>query len=89
MIEALEHAKWTPEARFSYHLLSLMQRLKQKHEAYHHMVINICGFRHLSLTCLSIMQEIIFHFFSLIKVVKSTYFARICFWAKFLGHFFL
>ncbi|XP_078179183.1 nucleoside hydrolase 3-like isoform X2 [Carex rostrata] len=37
MIEALEHARGTPEACFSYSLLSLMQRLKQKHETYHHM----------------------------------------------------
>ncbi|KAJ3687609.1 hypothetical protein LUZ61_016773 [Rhynchospora tenuis] len=39
MIEALEHVKGTPEAHFSYRLLSLMQRLKQRHVAYHHMDI--------------------------------------------------
>ncbi|XP_026665801.2 uncharacterized protein LOC103721032 [Phoenix dactylifera] len=39
ILKSLKLAGNTPEAQFAYHLLSLMQKLQQRHQAYHHMEI--------------------------------------------------
>lgn len=92
MIEALEHANGTPEARFLHRLLSLMQRLKQKHEAYHHMVINtilLKWFLSLSFTSFlyHVRKYIIFSF--LYQCFKNYMYCQDMFLGEILGAFFL